>query len=141
MQSPRRSYNILVVEDNPGDAHLIQEAFRECGHACILHFADTTGAARRLLQAYRFDMVLSDMGVKNGETADFIREIRADVHLKVLPVVVLSGSPDPRPAYEAGANAFIPKTMNMEEFFSKIQALMHFWVDVAELPPPQKGFE
>lgn len=129
-----RTYNILVVEDNPGDAHLIQEAFLECGHGCHLAFAETTDQAKELLQSQPFDLILSDMGVRNGESADFIRGLRSDPRLKTLPVIVLSGSPDPRLAYEAGANAFIAKTMDMDQFFSKIRALMHFWVEVAELP-------
>jgi len=135
VNKPRRIYNILVVEDNPGDAHLIREAFRECGIGCDLAFAESTGAARQLLQQQTFDLVISDMGVRNGEGGDFIRGIRGDDRLKVLPVIVLSGSPDPRSAYEAGANAFIAKTMDMDQLFTKVKALMHFWIDVAELPP------
>ncbi len=131
---PRRSYNILVVEDNPGDAHLIREAFRECGHDCTLFVAETVDAAKELLKQQSFDLILSDMGAQDGEGAELLREIRSDERLKIIPVVVLSGMPNPRSAYEAGANAFIAKTMNMDQFFAKIQALMHFWVDVAELP-------
>ncbi len=141
MPAPRRIYNILVVEDNPGDAHLIREAFRECGHDCSLHFAQTASAAKRMLETQVFDLMLSDMGLRTGESTELIRNIRCDARLKTLPVVVLSGSPDPRAAYEAGANAFISKTMDMDELFTKIQALMHFWVQVAELPPPApRGF-
>ena len=137
--APRRIYNILVAEDNPGDAHLIREAFRECGHDCRLHFAQTPKAAKQLLDTQAFDFMVSDMGLRNGESAELIRDIRRDDRLKTLPVIVFSGSPDPRPAYEAGANAFIAKTMDMDQLFSKIQSLMHFWVNVAELPPSATG--
>jgi chemotaxis family two-component system response regulator Rcp1 len=130
-----RTYNILVVEDNPGDAHLIQEAFLECGSACHLTMADTLQKAEEALRTIRFDLVLSDMGVRNGEGEDFIKAIRSNPRLKSLPIIVLSGSMNPRPAYEAGANAFVSKTMDMDQFFGKIKALMHFWVDIAELPP------
>ncbi len=136
MPAAQRSYHILVVEDNPGDAHLIREAFRECSQRCDLSFAESTEAAKELLESRAFDLVLSDMGVRNAGSADFIRGIRSDKRLKSLPIIVLSGAPDPVPAYEAGANAFIAKTMDMDQFFSKIKALMHFWVDVAELPRP-----
>lgn len=132
-----RNYNILVVEDNPGDAHLMREAFRECGQVCNLQFAETLRIARQLLDLHSFDLLLSDMGVGNGESFEFIRGIRSNDRLKTLPIVVVSGAPDPRPAYEAGANAFISKTMDMDQFFSKIHALMHFWTQVAELPRPE----
>ena len=133
----RRLFSVLVVEDNPGDAHLIREAFRECGDQCHLEFAETTTEARQILAQQRFDLMLSDMGVRNGETAEFIRSIRENNRLRTMPVIVLSGSPDPRPAYLAGANAFISKTMDMDEFFAKINALVHFWIHVAELPPAE----
>jgi len=135
-----RIYNILVVEDNPGDAHLIKEAFSECGKTCKLTFTDSLSKAQAALRTTRFDLVLSDMGVGNGESEEFIKGIRDDVRLRSMPVIVLSGSPNPRAAYEAGANAFVSKTMDMDQFFSKIQALMHFWVDIAELPPSSSNF-
>lgn len=133
--SSPRIYNILVVEDNPGDAHLIQEAFDECGNTCKLTVAETFQSAQEALSANSFDLILSDMGVRDGESEAFIKSIRNNPRLKTIPIIVLSGSMNPRPAYEAGANAFVSKTMDMDSFFGKIKALMHFWVDVAELPP------
>jgi CheY-like chemotaxis protein len=134
-----RTYNILVVEDNPGDVVLIREAFAECGKACSITFAETSQAAKEFLASQNFDLVISDMGIRTDEGAEFIRGIRADPRLKTLPVIVLSGSADSRRAYEAGANAFIAKAMNMDEFFRKIRALMHFWVEVVELPRSPGG--
>ncbi|HZS56552.1 MAG TPA: response regulator [Bryobacteraceae bacterium] len=129
-----RTYNILVVEDNPGDIVLIREAFAECGKACALTFAETSQAAKEYLASQSFDLVISDMGIRKEEGTEFIRAIRSDERLKSLPIIVLSGSPDSKRAYDAGANAFIAKAMNMDEFFAKIKALMHFWVEVVELP-------
>jgi two-component system, chemotaxis family, response regulator Rcp1 len=129
-----RSYNILVVEDNPGDVVLIREAFAECGKSCDITVADNSEQARDLLESQNFDLVISDMGFRREEGAEFIRSIRTHPRLKTLPIIVLSGSPDSRIAYEAGANAFVAKTMDVESFFSKIRVLMHFWVEVVELP-------
>jgi CheY-like chemotaxis protein len=134
VHSSFRSYSILVVEDNPGDASLIREAFTDCGKACHLHFAADTSAARTLLDAHHFDLVLSDVAFQNGEGSDFIKEIRSDSRLKTLPIIVLSNAPNARSAYEAGANAFVAKSADLSGFVSKIKALMHFWVDVVELP-------
>jgi|GEM_PF-1765542 len=130
-------YRILVVEDNEGDIRLIQEAFLDCGYCCQLTRADTMEAAKEMLRTKAFHLVLSDMGT-NDERLDLIRSIRSDNELKATPVVVLSGMCDSRAAYEAGANAFILKAANLDEFFGKIKALMHFWVDIAELPQPVK---
>ncbi len=133
-----RTYNILVVEDNPGDAHLIKEAFNECGSPCKLTMAENFEQAEEVLATGSFDLILSDMGVHNGRSEEFIKSIRNSPRLKTTPIIVLSGSMNPRPAYEAGANAFVSKTMDMDNFFAKIKALMHFWVDVAELPPTRE---
>ena len=134
MHQTLRTYNILVVEDNPGDVVLIREAFAECGKGCHLSFADNPQAALAALESDTFDLVISDMGTRKDEGADFIRFIRNSERLRTLPVIVLSGSPSSRAAYEAGANAFIAKSMDMDSFFGKIKALMHFWVEVVELP-------
>ena len=134
MPNPKRSYNLLVVEDNEGDAHLIREAFRECGFDCLLHFAESTGSAVGILQAQHIDIILSDMSIRTVEGDSFLQIVRSDPRWKTIPVIVLSGSYNSHPAYEAGANAFILKSMDMDEFFSKIKSLMHFWVHIAELP-------
>lgn len=132
VQHTFRSYNILVVEDNPGDAGLIQEAFADCGKSCTLIFASDTATARDLLKKESFDLLISDMAFEEG--SDFIREIRANPRLKSLPIIVLSEAQNPRPAYEAGANAFVAKSSDVDSFFTKIRALMHFWMEVVELP-------
>jgi CheY-like chemotaxis protein len=134
VQQTFRSYNVLVIEDNAGDAGLIKEAFAACGKSCNLTFASNPQAGRDLLSTETFDLVVSDLGYASEDGADFIRHIRADSRLKSLPVVVLSGSANPQPAYEAGANAFVTKSVDLDSFNAKIKALMHFWVEVVELP-------
>jgi CheY-like chemotaxis protein len=134
VQQTFRSYCILVLEDDSGDAQLIQEAFADCGKACLLTFARDIQHAKQLLQSGTFDLVISDMGFRNEQGADLIRELRADPRLRSVPVIVISGSPDPRPAYEAGANAFVSKAPGNEGLFAKLKALMHFWMEVVELP-------
>ena len=51
-----------------------------------------------------------------------------------MPIIVLSGYPDQHPAYDAGANALVRKAANLDEFFQRVREIMHFWVEVAELP-------
>ncbi len=134
MLNSKRPYNLLVVEDNEGDAHLIREAFRESGFDCVLHFVASTGSGLEILQTQLIDIILSDMSIRTPGGETFLNLVRSDPRWKTIPVIVLSGSYDSHPAYEAGANAFILKSMDMDEFFGKIKSLMHFWVDIAELP-------
>ncbi len=138
MPAHYRTYKILVVEDNEGDRHLIEEAFSECGQDCVLHVADSVSSALDLLGSQPFDIIISDMSVPNGDGKSLIEAVRTDDRWKTTPVIILSGSYNAGPAYQAGANAFISKSMDMDQFFAKIRALMHFWTEIAELPPSSK---
>jgi CheY-like chemotaxis protein len=134
MDPGQRRLKILVVEDNPGDLLLIQEAFRECELRCDLAIADTIAEAIRLAKENRFDLVISDMSVSNDESATFFEWMRSQDQLKSTPIVVVSGNLNPSRAYAAGANAFVAKSTDVDQFFEKIRAMMDFWVNVAELP-------
>ncbi len=134
MDPGQRRLKILVVEDNPGDVLLIQEAFRECELRCELAIADSIAEAIRLAEQNRFDLVISDMSVSNDESATFFEWMRSQDRLKSTPIVVVSGILNPSRAYAAGANAFVAKSTDLDRFFEKIRAMMDFWVNVAELP-------
>lgn len=133
-----RIYEILAVDDNEADLRLIEEAFSECGYSCHLTCTNSIETALQILQTKAIDLVLSDMGPRY-ENGEFIRMIRGDDRLKPTPVIVLSGMIDPRPAYAAGANAFVSKAADLDTFFARVKDLMHFWVNVAELPTNQES--
>jgi len=119
-----RNYSILVVDDNPADLYIVQEAFSECGFRCQLTMASSTEQAQQLLHKSRFDLVLSDFGTDADDGRRFIRSIRAGNQF--LPIIVLSGNYNSILAYESGANAFVRKYNNLQEFFAKIQGIMNF---------------
>ncbi|HEX3683418.1 MAG TPA: response regulator [Bryobacteraceae bacterium] len=122
---------VLVIEDNPADVLLIEEAFSECGYRCELTFANSLSKAEGVIAEHKFHIVLCDCAEREG-AARVIGVIRR--HQPRVPVIVLSGYPDPHPAYDAGANAFVRKAANLDEFFRRVREIMHFWVEVAELP-------
>ncbi len=93
---------------------------------------DSSAAAEQVLATQSFDLLISDFGTDTERATKCLRSVRLLAPL--LPIIVLSGTIDPNPAYQAGANVFVKKSDNMAEFFAKIQAIMHFWIDVAELP-------
>jgi CheY-like chemotaxis protein len=132
MSTPR-TYYILAVDDNEADLRLIQEAFAHCGHSCHLTCTNSIQDAVKILQTETFDFVLSDMG-PTCEGLELVRVIRGDDRHRATPIIVLSGILDPLPAYAAGANAFVSKAADLDTFFARIRDVMHFWVNVAELP-------
>jgi two-component system, chemotaxis family, chemotaxis protein CheY len=132
MSTPR-TYEILALDDNEADLRLIQEAFAACGHSCHLTCTNSIQDAIKLLQMETFDLVLSDMGPM-CEGIELVRVVRGDDRHRATPIIVLSGILDPLPAYAAGANAFVSKAADLDTFFARIRDVMHFWVNVAELP-------
>ena len=127
-------YTVLAIEDNPADALLLREAFREAGNSCALEIVPTTAEARDLLATQWVDLIVCNMGREPSGCANAIQTIRENDHLKLVPIIVLSASPNVNDAYQAGATAFIPKTGDLNTFFSNIKALLNFWLNAAILP-------
>jgi len=142
---PDTRADILLVEDNPGDVRLTEEAFEE-GQICNeLHVVtDGVEALDFLYQrgehgdAPQPDIVLLDLNLprKNGD--EVLEEIEDDPDLSCLPVVVLTSSTaeeDVVRSYELRANAYLTKPVDPDEFIEVVQSLQEFWLSVVRLPP------
>lgn len=127
-----RTYRILVLETSPADVYIIKEAFQECGYECQLNFVTSQVEARQHLEMQSFDLLIADFRMLIEQAIDFVDGVHRLAPR--LPIVMLSGNPDHNLAYEAGANAFVRKEGDLTEFFEKIQGMMHFWAEIAELP-------
>lgn len=141
----RTPADILLVEDNPGDVRLTQEAFKE-GQICNnLHVVtDGIKALDFLYQrgdyadAPKPDIILLDLNLprKNGD--EVLEEIRADPELKYLPVIILTSSSaeeDVIKSYKLQANAFLTKPVDPAEFIEVVKSFQQFWLSVVRLPP------
>lgn len=136
---------ILLVEDNPGDARLAQEALKEDKIKNALHsVADGVEAMAFLRQegkytgAPRPDLILLDLNLPKKDGREVLAEIKSDENLKRIPVVVLTVSQaetDILKSYNLNANCFITKPVSLEEFIKVVQAIEHFWFTVVTLPP------
>lgn len=137
--------DILLVEDNPGDAHLIGRAFEERGLPGELYTVKTGDEALDWLyrrddfaDAPRPDLVLLDLNVPSTSGQTVLEEIKSDSRLKRTPVVVLTGSQsedDLVEAYEGYANACLIKPVDPDEFGDLVELLAKFWVSTVALPP------
>jgi len=143
--SPADTADILLVEDNPGDVRLTEEAFREGQIKNTLHVVnDGVGAMEFLRQrgeyadAPRPDIVLLDLNLPRKDGDEVLDEIRDDPDLEALPVVVLTSSEaqeDIVQSYELQANAFLTKPVDPEEFIEVVRTFQEFWLSVVRLPP------
>ncbi len=143
--SPADTADILLVEDNPGDVRLTEEAFREGQIKNTLHVVNDGVDALEFLRqrgeyadAPRPDIVLLDLNLPRKDGDEVLDAIRDDADLEALPVVVLTSSEaqeDIVQSYELKANAFLTKPVDPEEFIEVVRTFQEFWLSVVRLPP------
>jgi CheY-like chemotaxis protein len=139
-----RAIHILLVEDNPGDARLVEEAFRQAATHCrlshVVNGVEAIDFLRRTgphAQATRPDLILLDLNLPRKDGREVLAEIKADVTLRRIPVVVLTTSQaqdDILRAYDLNANCYVTKPGDFDEFMRTIRCLDEFWRTVARLP-------
>ncbi|MGI4877309.1 MAG: response regulator [Janthinobacterium lividum] len=137
------SVNIIMIEDDEGHARLIEKNIRRAGIAnAIRHFVDGTTAL-----GYLFDapdgpanngpaLILLDLNLPDMSGIDILAKIKADPRLKRTPVVVLTTTDDKQEiqrCYDLGANVYITKPVNYENFARAIQQLGLF-LSVIQVP-------
>jgi CheY-like chemotaxis protein len=141
----RRSADILLVEDNPGDVRLTREAFEEGQIANTLHVVTDGVEALDFLRrngeyedAPCPDIVLLDLNLPRKDGEEVLEEINDDPDLTRIPVVILTSSEaqeDILRSYELDANAYLTKPVDPGEFIDTIQSLQQFWLSIIQLPP------
>ncbi|MCB0277604.1 MAG: response regulator [Calditrichaeota bacterium] len=138
---------ILIVEDSPEDYEATVRAFRKAGLANpIFHCEDGDEALDFLSNRGEFEnaslypkpgIILLDLNLPGTDGREVLSEIKADKNLKRIPVVILTTSNDEkdvRSCYEAGANSYIQKPVNMERFIRAVQMLKDYWFNISILP-------
>src|SRR5687767_11335453 len=124
---------ILLVEDNPADARLVAELFKEGHlHHCIRHVTDGVQALSELREhrdeapPYRPDLMLLDLNLPRKDGRELLAEIKADDALRRIPVVVLTTSQaedDIARAYNLYANCYITKPVDLDHFSRVIRSI------------------
>ena len=136
---------ILLVEDNPGDVRLTQEALREGkvpnrlsvvgDGAEALAFLSQQGA---YTAAPRPDIILLDLNLPKKSGLEVLAEIKADARLRRIPVVVLTTSEaeqDILRSYDLHANCYITKPVDLDQFIDSMRRIDGFWLGIVKLPP------
>ncbi len=141
---PSRPIEILLVEDNPGDARLTQEALREGKIRNNLHHAKDGVEALAFLRregAYANaptpDLILLDLNLPRKDGRQVLGEMKVDPRLRLIPVVVLTTSEaekDIVKSYELHANCYNTKPVDLDKFIEIVRAIENFWLAVVTLP-------
>ncbi|OAQ52492.1 hypothetical protein HTG_12785 [Natrinema mahii] len=144
-QSSTESISLLLVEDNPGDVRLIEEAFKTTSFDVSLHTEADGDAALEFLHeraageaGLEVDLMLLDLNLPRTGGFEVLETIKDDPELASLPVLVLTSSEateDIVRSYELCANAYLTKPTDPDEFADIGRAVEAFWVEEATLPP------
>jgi CheY-like chemotaxis protein len=143
-ENEARSIEILLVEDNPGDARLTVEAMRDAkvgNHINVVEDGVEAMAFLRREGRYsgspRPDLILLDLNLPKKDGREVLAEVKADPLLRRIPVVVLTTSraeEDVLRAYDLHANCYVTKPVGLEQFMQVIKNIDHFWIRVVVLP-------
>lgn len=140
-----RPFQILLVEDDPGDACLARTAIRDAKVVCQVHhvsdgddaMAFLTRRSPRHAEAPRPDLVLLDLNMPGRDGREVLTQIKSDAQLKDIPVVVLTTSDalaDIQSCYHAGANSFVTKPVDLDGFLRAMRSIEDYWFAVVRLP-------
>jgi CheY-like chemotaxis protein len=129
---------ILLVEDNPADAQLLQTSLVKTGHPLeIIRVVDGQKAIEYLAASPSCDIVLLDLNLPRVDGYQVLEYIRSRKELKSLPVIIMSGSTDVDEidrCYQAGANSYICKPIRLDEILSTAVSLVTYWSNCVRLP-------
>ena len=138
---------ILLVEDSPEDYEATVRAFNRSGlKNPIVRCEDGDAALDYLFRRGRYaepessprpGVILLDLNLPGTDGREVLQEIKRHEQLRHIPVIVLTTSTDERDVdacYQAGANSYIQKPVDMDGFIRAIERLNGYWFEVVVLP-------
>jgi two-component system, chemotaxis family, response regulator Rcp1 len=139
-----KTIQVLLIEDNPGDVRLLEEAFRELDADIHMQVArDGAEGLDMLLQipqskaSWYPDLILLDLNLPKVSGHDVLARIKNNPQTCRIPVIILTSSraeSDVRRAYDAHANAYLKKPSTLDGLISAAQHIKSFWMETATLP-------
>jgi CheY-like chemotaxis protein len=147
-----QAYHILLADDDPDDRMLLADALTENGSVAELHTVEDgeqlldylrrRGRFKALGAAPAPTLILLDLNMPKKDGREALRELKADVNLRRIPVVVLTTSraaEDIVRTYDLGVNSFIIKPTAFKDLVEILKTLSDYWFDTVKLPSEKKG--
>ena len=140
----KNGIDILLVEDNPGDVRLTQEALKEAKVGNQLHVVEDGVEAMAFLRhegkyadSPHPDLILLDLNLPKKDGREVLAEIKQDPKLMRIPVVVLTTSraeEDILRSYNLHANCYVTKPVDLDQFITIVKSIEDFWLTIVKLP-------
>jgi CheY-like chemotaxis protein len=144
-----KPFEILLLEDEPADAHLVRISLNEARVHCKLHHLldgregmDFLHRKPPYQEAPRPDLILLDLNMPRMNGREFLEAVKAEETLCDIPVVVLTTSEverDVLASYKHGASGYITKPVDIQQFTAAIAQLSDYWFVLARLPRENKS--
>lgn len=141
---PSQPIEVLLVEDDPGDVLMTQEAFNDykiANNLTVVTNGEDAIAYMRKLGRFSDvptpDLVLLDLNLPRRDGREVLRELKGDPELRRIPVVVLTTSEaeeDVLASYDLHANAYVRKPVDFDQFVTAVRAIDDFFITVVRLP-------
>lgn len=146
MRNDHEAITILLVEDNPGDVLLVQEALASAKILNRLIVCEDGEVAMEYLHRAKDGdpelawpgLVLLDLGLPKKDGREVLAEIKGDPKLRTIPVVVMTSSRDEEDvwkSYDLQANCYVSKPVDFEQLMEVVNAIETFWLTLVQLPP------
>ena len=144
-QRSGKPIEILLVEDNPADVRLTEEALKEGKVLNNLSVVKDGVEAMDFLNkkgnypdAPRPDLILLDLNLPKKNGREVLAEVKEDPSFKRIPVVILTVSKDEQDilaSYDLYANCYITKPVDLDQFIDVVRSVEDFWLTIVKLPP------
>ncbi|MBI5664839.1 MAG: response regulator [Nitrospirae bacterium] len=142
-----RAIEVLLVEDNPGDVRLMQEALKDskvCNNLHVVYDGEEAMSFLRCQDKYSSgvpepDLIMLDLNLPKKDGREVLEDIKNDPALKHIPVVVIttsSAEEDILKSYNLHANCYVTKPVNLDQFIRVVHAIEDFWFTIVKLPRP-----
>jgi CheY-like chemotaxis protein len=138
------TFEVLLVEDSPGDIRLTREALKDAKVHINLHIASDGMEAMEFLKREgkyadvpRPDLILLDLNLPRKDGREVLEEIKESPALQSIPVVILTTSAseeDVLKSYRLHANCYISKPVDLEGFLKVVKSIDSFWLSIVKLP-------
>jgi CheY-like chemotaxis protein len=139
-----RTTEVLLVDDNPADTDLTSEILTRDGSPSHIHAViDGVEAIAFLRRQGKYakapapDLVILDLNLPKKDGRAVLAEVKADPALRNIPIVIFSTSEAPRDivgTYELGANCYVSKPGNLQDYIAAVTGIGEFWFGLALLP-------
>ena len=132
-----KSINVLLIDDSEEDVYLMKEALQKSQYSINLTVAENGVEGLIRLRVNHIDLVILDLNMPRMNGRQVLNEIKSDVRLRALPVVIFTTSrsrDDIMYCYTNYTNCYICKPIEIENYYRVVREIEKFWIEVAQLP-------